>query len=141
MKEKQCSICGQTKSIEEFYNSKDENAEDNKGKICKECSKSYYHKHRQNMIDKYGEEEYRRMQWEKKLRASAKKAGISLNNTIDIEKISKLRIRLVDYPDKGLPLSLNHIEFMNKYNLTVEEYLYFREQIINGKFEVLNRNI
>lgn len=93
------------------------------------------------MIEKYGEEEYKKMQWEKKLRASAKKSGISLVDEINYEKISILKIKMIDYPDKGLPLSLNHIEFMKKYDLSVNEYLYLRELITSGQFLVLNRKV
>jgi hypothetical protein len=138
---KTCTICGKTKPLEEFYNDNSPDSIDNKSKICKECSKMYYQKHRENMIEKYGEEEYKKMQWEKKLRASAKKSGISLVDEINYEKISILKIKMIDYPDKGLPLSLNHIEFMKKYDLSVNEYLYLRELITSGQFLVLNRKV
>lgn len=139
--EKICSSCKKNKPIEEFHNSNEENSPDGKSKICKECSNKYYQQHRQNMIDKHGEEEYRRIQWEKKLRVNAKKAGIPMDSNIDADKISQLKIKLVDYPDKGLPLSLSHVDFMKKYELNVEEYLYYRNLIKNGNFEVLNRKV
>lgn len=141
METKQCSSCKKEKPIDEFYNSSEENAVAQKGKICKECSNKYYHRHRQNMIELHGEAEYKKMLWERKLRVNAKKAGISMDSEVDIEKISNLTIRLVDYPDKGLPLSLSHVDFMKKYELNVDEYLFFRDQIVNGKFQVQNRKV
>lgn len=93
------------------------------------------------MIELHGEAEYKKMLWERKLRVNAKKAGISMDSEINVEKISNLTIRLVDYPDKGLPLSLSHVDFMKKYELNVDEYLFFRDQIVNGKFQVQNRKV
>jgi hypothetical protein len=138
---KVCSTCKKEKDIEEFHNSKDDDAVYGKGKICKSCSHDYYEKHRQKMIEKHGEDGYRKLLWISKLRGVAKKAGIPSDDSINIEKIAKLKVRMIDYPDKGLPLSLSHIEFMKRYELNVDEYLYFRDLIKDGKFEVLNRKV
>ena len=119
MEKKQCITCKETKDIEEFSKNTD---------YCKDCASIYYQKHKKKQIEKYGKDGYLEKQWETRLIFSAKKEGINVSE-FDIQKIAGLTWPMIDYPDKFFPFALSHIDFMKKYDLTVEEYLYIRDQV------------
>jgi hypothetical protein len=137
---KRCSTCGEIKDKSEFNNNKD-NVKDGLAKICRECASMYYRQHRERMIEKHGLNGYRYILWEKRLRSMAKKAGLPLDADIDFEKIKNIRINLIDYPDQALPYSMNHLDFMDKYDLNVNEYLFLRKTVMNNKFVLMDRKV
>ena len=53
-----------------------------------------------------------------------------------VKKIEELKWKVIDYSDKAFPYSLTHINFMKKYELSVDEYIWLRSKIKKGNFYV-----
>lgn len=127
---KKCSQCGKIKPKEEY--SKNRRMKDRLSKICKKCASENNRKYREKQKEKFGEEEYLRLEWEKNLRRMAEKEGIPLTGVVP----RRLNIKMIHFPDPAFPLSMSYIEFMRKYKLSVEEFFLLREKVRRGKFVV-----
>ena len=132
---KQCTNCKKIKKLSEFSNNKNYLDVDGKSKICKDCAREYYLNYKQKQIEKYGEEGYKERVWIKRLKKKARKAGISVNG-LDKVKVKTLKFKMIDYPDRLLPYSLDDISFMKKYGLTFQEYLALRRKVKKGYYRV-----
>ena len=132
---KKCTKCGKRKPKTEFTKNKN-NLPDKLAKICKTCASEYYTEYREKKIKEKGKDNYLREIWEDRLRKSAEKENIP-TTSVDMGKIEELTWKIIDYPDKAFPYSLSHIDFMKKYELSVEEYLFIREQVKNNKGNIL----
>lgn len=119
-----CSTCKEIKLESDFSKNT---------KVCRECASNYYRKYRKKKIEELGIKKYRKYLWEKRLRREAKNVNIK-GGEINKDKIKNMKFKLIDYPDKSFPFSLSHNDFMKKYNLNIDEYLFLREIIELGKF-------
>lgn len=124
---KKCGQCNKDKPLEEFSQSQ---------RMCKDCAAKYYQDWKEKQIEKYGYEGYLERIWEKRLRTRAARKNIPCD-VFDINNVNNCNFKIIDYPDKAFPYSLNHIDFMKKYELSVDEYLFIRKKVKNGEYKVV----
>jgi len=134
MAEKQCiGECKQFKDKKEF--SKHRNNPDGLQKVCKECVAKYNQRHVAKRKKEMGDKAFLKLKWENNIRSKCNRSGLPCVGFSE-KKITSLKFVMIDYPDRGFPNSLSHVEFIRKYKLTAEEYFFLREKIESGSFNL-----
>ena len=92
---------------------------------CRECSKRNYnlYKYKRSDDDSYAEV----------VISELERHGIPING-LDIDKITDLKIHLIDMPGIIKPLMKELPSFLIKYSLTYEEYLFILNKCADNSF-------
>ena len=123
METKQCYGCKEKLTIDNF--TKNKNMPDGLSYYCRECTKKNYnlYKYKRSDDDSYAEVVINELE----------KHGISING-LDIDKITDLKIHLIDMPGIIKPLMKELPSFLIKYSLTYEEYLFILNKCADNSF-------
>lgn len=111
---KKCNGCGRELTIDNF--NKNKSSKDGLSYYCRECSKKKYilNRYKHNNTEEY----------EGVIIEELKKYNIKIYG-VDKDKINNLRIHMIDFPGAIRPLLKDLPIFLEKYNLTYEEYKTF----------------
>ena len=123
MKTKKCNICGRTLPITKF--NKNKNNKDNLSYYCKECTKEQKNLY----FYEQGNEHYEKVIIDK----LQQYPNIQIEG-IDYDKVLNTRITMYDFPGVLNNLLYDLPIFLEKYNLTFEEYKFIIKQCKNNKF-------
>lgn len=124
MKTKRCYGCKQDLPIENF--TKNKNNDDGLSYYCRKCSKKNYN------LNKYKYSDNKK-NYEGVIIDELEKYNITIHG-LDIDKISKLRIHLIDMPGVIRPLMKELPAFLIKYDLTYEEYDFIIQKCSENAF-------
>lgn len=128
---KKCYGCKKELPIENF--TKNKNTKDGFSYYCRDCTKKNYtlnkYKHSDNQED-----------YESVIINELQKHNIEIEG-VDEEKVSNLRIHMIDLPGVIRPLLKDLPNFCKKYNLTYEEYKVFMEACHSNNFWIKSKDL